>query len=159
MTTRTATPISLPRGSLLIIGTGFADFGDILCAFGGARTPGRLVHSGAILCNAPPAIALRHYNIPAGRHALPGAFARTAEQYPPPTPPPFLPVQTFVEVCLNGVHCTRGSGVYFTWYNLSKISLSAVSPTSGPSAGIHTVSTARCQVASARWRGWKGLGG
>ena len=48
---------------------------------------------------------------------------------------PFMPVEMFVEVCLNGVHCTLGSGVYFTWYNVSAITLSAVSPASGPSAG------------------------
>lgn len=118
--------------TVLVLGEGFADFGDPKCRFGPAEVTAKVHHAGAMTCVAPPLIALSHFHIPVGRHAL----QQQAETYDSAAfPPRPLPAYCEVEVSFNGVDFTRNSLANFAYFNASRVELLAISPTGGPALG------------------------
>jgi len=118
--------------TVLVLGEGFADFGDPKCRFGPAEVAAKVHHAGAMTCVAPPLIALSHFHIPVGRHKL----QQQAETYDSDAfPPRPLPAHCDVEVSFNGVDFTRSSLASFAYFNASRVELFAISPTGGPALG------------------------
>ena len=146
---------------VLVIGERFDDFGDVKCRFGTAVVGARYFHRNALTCVAPPALALCHYDLPAGAYARPHDYGRVAREYGHDAPADCwgtrLPAQAALEVSLNGVDYTSGGGVVFTWYNRSALaaSLQSIRPHAGFARGgtLVTVSGAP------GWVHWADYGG
>ena len=96
-------------------------------------------------CIAPPALALCHWDLPAGAYARKGNYGRIAARYETVGPASCnlaaqLPTSVNLEVTFDGVEFTRGSLAQITWYNLSAVELHTMTPAGGPSAGGTLVS-------------------
>eukprot|EP00966_Prymnesium_polylepis_P285775 6601492-Prymnesium_polylepis.2 len=105
----------IPRGcdsegniTVLVIGSGFVDYGDVKCRFGSTAVRGQVLHDRALACMVPPRSALLQE-------------AGGALRLVPP-----LPAVYHIRVSLNGVDFFGAS--QFWYFNRTRILVASIRP-------------------------------